>query len=353
ATPSSVHATTAAVGRPSATSRANVGPDNAATGASGQVSVSSSVMRTWRCGSSPFVAETIGRRRGNAGAAPFTTLPKNSDGTATTTTSAPSSACSTWPVAMTRGGSATPGRNQGFSRVRPINSRSSGSRTHSRTSRPVRPRWVASAVPQLPAPTTARLMHSRKGGGAPRRGSSCRGALPQPAFRSAQETGDVVPVARDDDGRDHDRRCDERARVPPEERADRHRDGRQNGAERHVPGGGDDQEPHQRRGDHDERHEPEERAQRRRHTLAAAEPEIHRPAVADDRKRPAGCHGCPIAAEERPSEGDHAVALRDVAEKRERPRQRAEGPEHVRLADVTAALAADVRTAEGSRDETA
>ena len=88
---SSRDAITAAVGRPSATSRAKVGPDSTATRASGNRSAISSLMRRWRSGSSPFVADTSGTSAGMDGRA-LSDAPTNSDGTATITTVAPASA---------------------------------------------------------------------------------------------------------------------------------------------------------------------------------------------------------------------------------------------------------------------
>ena len=98
---------TAAVGLPDATSRANVGPDSAATRAWGKRSRTSSLMRTWRPGSKPFVAETIMASRGAGTVA--SVAPKNSDGTTITITSAPSTAAATSAVACTAAGTSKSG----------------------------------------------------------------------------------------------------------------------------------------------------------------------------------------------------------------------------------------------------
>ena len=63
-------ATTSAVGRPWATSRANDGPESTATGRPGSRSARSSDMRRPCCGSRPFVADTSSASRGDAVARP-------------------------------------------------------------------------------------------------------------------------------------------------------------------------------------------------------------------------------------------------------------------------------------------
>ena len=75
-------------------------------------------------------------------------------GTASTTTSAPSSAAAASWVMVSESGSGIPGRKRVFSRRRAIASASTGSWTHSTHAPPTSATSAASVVPQLPEPMT-------------------------------------------------------------------------------------------------------------------------------------------------------------------------------------------------------
>ena len=75
-------------------------------------------------------------------------------GTASTTTSAPSSASPASWVMVSVSGSGIPGRKRVFSRRRAIESASAASWTHSTHAPPTSATSAASVVPQLPEPMT-------------------------------------------------------------------------------------------------------------------------------------------------------------------------------------------------------
>jgi len=110
----SADAMTAAAGRPIATSRANVGPDRTASGALGNRSRTSSLIRRWRAGSNPLVADTTAAR--GDGVTRVSVAAKNSDGTARTTRSASASAVAASAVASTLAGISRSERYQGLRR---------------------------------------------------------------------------------------------------------------------------------------------------------------------------------------------------------------------------------------------
>src|SRR5712692_3385964 len=201
---------------------------------------------------------------------PFRTAPTNSEGTATTTSAAPSSASARSAVARTLAGTSTSVRYQAFRRPRAMDSTISGSRTHRRTASPRRPKWAASAVPQLPPPISASVI-----------GRSSR-ALSQAALGAGGEPGEVVAVARHHDGCADRASNHGRAPIAEGEGAEGHARRRGHGGQRYISKGYCRDQPHERGGQDGPRHQGQERAQAGGHALAAAEAEEDRPAVADD-----------------------------------------------------------------------
>jgi hypothetical protein len=128
---------TAAVGWARATSRAKLGPESTATAVAGQRSLTTSLMRRCRAGSKPFVADTTGTVTGRSRAS---VASKYSDGTATITSVAPSSAAAASLVASIPAGSSTSDRYHGFRRRARIASTTSPLRAHSVTRSPPRAR---------------------------------------------------------------------------------------------------------------------------------------------------------------------------------------------------------------------
>src|SRR3990170_7731467 len=311
---------TAAVGRPSATSRANVGPESAAMRARGKRSAITSLIRRGRSGSKPFVALTIGTSSGT-GSSRASVAAKNSEGTTMTIRLAPRATAASSPVTSTSAGSSMSARYHGLRRVSRMPATTSGSRAQSRTGVPPRARWTASAVPQLPPPTSA--ITASRGLAAP--------LLAEAPFRAGEEPTDVVVVPRDDDRRDGRRGQHRRAGIAEQETAQRHADRGEQGAERHVPERERHEQPDRHRGQHRQRHEPQESAEAGRDPLAAPEEQEHGPAVAGDR-------------------GDRARGGRPRLD------QRAERDRAVALgggADVAALVAPDVADAGGARDQEA
>ena len=112
ATSSSAHATTDAAGSRCAISWDRLGPLTTAirSGPAPVTSAITSLIRLRVPSSTPFISETITAEDGMYGAHCSRLARNVCDGTANTTTSAPASAFSVSWVAMTVGGSSTPGR---------------------------------------------------------------------------------------------------------------------------------------------------------------------------------------------------------------------------------------------------
>src|SRR6516162_1196019 len=154
----SVDATTTSVGRPCATSRANVGPERNARRSgptAGIVSATTCDMRRSDSSSMPLVAMTTIASRGRTGASMLETARRWVDGVTRITISAPDTAAAMSDDAPMVCGSASPGRKAELMCARLISSATSRSNAHNITSCSSRARWAASAVPQAPEPTTA------------------------------------------------------------------------------------------------------------------------------------------------------------------------------------------------------
>src|SRR5439155_9594943 len=179
-------------------------------------------------------------------------------------------------VTSTPGGRSTSDRYQGFLRTVRTASTTSALRAQSRTPAPPRARWTASAVPQLPAPSTVIIVAISDG--------SSRGRLlPQPRLGARPQTADVGVVAAHDDQRGRQRGQDVGDRIAEEGGAQRHAQRAEQGAERDVARGGHDGDEDRQRGQRRPRHQSQERAEAGGPALAATEAEEDGPAVADDR----------------------------------------------------------------------
>ena len=149
--------TSTAVGSPRATSAAKLGPESTTTGC--PAVASSPITCDMRCSesvSSPLVALTRTAAAGSDEATARATAPQavrghREDDDRRRPAAPPAAA----PPASRDRGDRPPGDTAGSRASRAISATSSGSRAHSRTSCPTRARWIASAVPQLPAPSTA------------------------------------------------------------------------------------------------------------------------------------------------------------------------------------------------------
>ena len=149
------------VGMPSATSRAKLGPDSAATRSAGAASRKTRLMVSPVSYSMPLVTLT------KTAGCPFNfaaTSRKNCEGIASTITSEPPMALAKSGSVFQSTGKGTPGSN--FS-LRPCCNSASKARlmSHSVTALPFSCRTLASAAPQAPAPNIQILIRSDQVGG--------------------------------------------------------------------------------------------------------------------------------------------------------------------------------------------
>src|SRR5688572_28865472 len=152
---SSGDATAIAVGRPWPTSFAKVGPDSTATGTAGP----STSWATWWGSlpvesSKPLLAQATRAFGPSSGLIRARTARSALDGTTSTTSSPCPRALSRSGSTASDGGNAAPGRYRTFSRSRATRSGSSSARPQRTVGPPPRANWIASAVPQEPAPST-------------------------------------------------------------------------------------------------------------------------------------------------------------------------------------------------------
>ena len=157
----------------------------------------------------------------------------------------------------------------------PCRRRARGSRAHSRTSWPTRPRWTASAVPQLPAPRTVTRPHHAR--------TPSRRSVP------VRRRSDVRAMPEDDDA---PTRRPRRARPAPGCRArTRAAAARSTRAPNRARCTSSARRPATKiasAGGTASGVSTAEDAARGRHALAAAEPQPDRIDVADDRREPGG-----------------------------------------------------------------
>ena len=138
-----------------ATSMAKVGPDSTAWGAAGRVSATTSVISLQLPFSIPLAQISTGALNRPAAAMAAVTGRRNCAGATRIAASAPWRAAAMSDVASIAGSSVTPGR-YGFSWSALILAAISGSWACRITDRPARRATMASAVPQAPAPMTAK-----------------------------------------------------------------------------------------------------------------------------------------------------------------------------------------------------
>ena len=155
----SAQASVTAVGLPSATSRAKVGPDRIATGLPGAIWAATSLISRPLTASTPLLATTSGTPSARTGSASASVTRKYCAGVAQTSRSLSRAAWRIADVARIAGSSGTSRRKTGFS-WRSLMSRTvAGSFAHSVTSSPARASVCASAVPHAPAPMTAAVLN--------------------------------------------------------------------------------------------------------------------------------------------------------------------------------------------------
>ncbi len=266
----SAEATTRAAGSPPATSRAKEGPDSTATGRPGSTPAS-----TWDIRG---LARSIPLVRGHQGGARrhrrrqpeqrgLGEVRRHRDDDEP---GALGSASAGSAVTDTPAGSATARGGSARSRAPPaIAAARCGSRAHRGHAAPRRPRWTASAVPQLPPPTTATRGGRRSTSVLTRRAVRWprRGSVPP------KEPPDVLPVTPDDDGGDGQRGGDRGPRIA--EQAAAAGSWPPPAASRATRARGPGDAPQNTRAAGSTAHgvQREERAEAGRHALAAAEAE--------------------------------------------------------------------------------
>jgi hypothetical protein len=180
----SMAATTAAAGNPAAISWAKFGPVRMAAGVSGRIAVTISSGRHSVSCSSPWQTRHVPTPR-------HTRPTPRSCPLLRAASSARSAASGNSDDTSIGSGSRTPGRC-GFSRLAAIVAARVGSRAHMVTLLPARAAWIASAVPQAPAPNTATLLIDD----APDRCGLAGSAIAQPVEQRGQERRTLFRAGR-------------------------------------------------------------------------------------------------------------------------------------------------------------
>ncbi len=191
----SAAATTAEAGRLRATSAARLGPDSAATRATGTpaASATTSLIRSSVTRSSPLTTDNKSASGASCRARPSTVARRCADGAAKMTRSVASRSAAGSAVAITVAGSSTPGSRASFRPVAAIRAAVSGE-WHRSVTDSTRATSRASVVPHAPAPTTATRGPAISGSWVPARRSPACGPMPSPwppawSARSAPSCG--------------------------------------------------------------------------------------------------------------------------------------------------------------------
>src|SRR5690606_28436757 len=252
-----------AVGICCATSSAKLGPDRYAVG----VPRGSTWASTWaivlsRSCSMPLDALTT-IASGCRYSAACAMIPRTCcAGLTETTTVAPRTASASDGVARSEGASATPCRYFGFSCRASIASATSGSNDQSTTSSPLRASRSASAVPQLPAPTTAIRSGIR----------SC--LSPEAVLFPAQQAAHIRAVRVNHERGEDERQVEDGVRPLHDQHGDRKYYGRGDRGKGYIPGREHEQQPDGEACEHGGRRERQEDARPGGDALATAEAHV-------------------------------------------------------------------------------